>query len=223
MLDSANSANRYNAKTDERARFGYYRVNESGGRANLGIIEQFEPHNLVTYQENLLILAEASARTIDFNTGLGHLNELRAYLNTGDFLNDNFIDQPFAYEPYDATDFDNGGIENLDGITALRALLREIIEERYVSGFGMYMPFNDARRLMKDDADITVPFPLNTSSATMNPQRMPYSNDELNTNSNAPAEDPGIFTIKPFFLREGLFSYLKKPVLCNLFSFFTTK
>jgi len=195
ILDSANAINRYNAKTDERARFGYYRIDETGGRANLGIIEQFEPHKLVTFEENLLILAEAGARTAGFDTGLGHLNELRAYLNTGGFLNANFIDQPFAYEPYEAADFENGGMENLDGIATDRALLREIIEERYISGFGTYIPYNDVRRLQKDDSDLIVPFPLNDGSATMNPQRMPYSFDELNTNSNAPAEDPGIFTI----------------------------
>lgn len=195
LINPTNASSRNNAKTDETARFGYYTIDETGGRANLGIIEQFEPHNLVTYQENLLILAETGARTSGFNTGLGHLNDLRAFLNTGGFLNSNFINSPYSYQPYEAADFASGGMENEDGLSAERALLREIIEERYVSGFGMYMPFNDARRLMKSDADIAVPFPLNNSSATMNPQRMPYSNDELNSNSNAPSEDPGIFVI----------------------------
>ena len=193
LLDSVSVINRYNAKTDERARFGYYRVDQTGGRANLGIIEQFEPHNLVTYQENLLILAEACTRTVDFNTGLGHLNDLRAYLNTGDFLNANFEAMPFTYDPYDAADFAPGGMENADNIDADRALLREIIEERYVSGFGMFMPFNDSRRLRKSDADLMVPFPLNNAAATIYPERFPYSDDELNTNSQAPGEDPGIF------------------------------
>lgn len=193
LLDPTSAVFRGNAKTDETARAGYYVIDASSGSSNLGIIEQFEPQNLVTYQENLLTLAEAGARTSGFATGLGHLNELRAYLNTGDFLNANFSGEAFNYEAYEAADFDAGGMENADGISADRALLREIIEERYVSGFGTFMPFDDARRLRNGDQDISVPFPLNTTAATQHPERMPYSDDELVTNSNAPQE-PGIFT-----------------------------
>ena len=54
------------------------------------------------------------------------------------------------------------------------------------------MPFDDARRLRKGDTDVMVPFPLNVASASQQPERMPYSDDELNTNSNAP-DEPGIF------------------------------
>ncbi len=194
LLDPGHANNRSNAKTDESARFAYFTIDESGGSDNKGIIEQFEPQNIITFEENTLILAETAARTVDFNTGLDHLNELRTYLNTGGFLNANFENEAFLYETYTNDDFMAGGIENSDNIPELRALLREIIEERYVSGFGMFMAFNDARRLRKDDTDIMVPFPLNIGSATLYPERLPYSDDELNTNSNAPSEDPGIFT-----------------------------
>jgi hypothetical protein len=196
LIDPSNDKSRNNTKTNEEARFKYYRIDETGGRANLGIIEQFEPHILVGYKENLLILAEAGLRTQNFDTGLGHLNDLRAFLNSGGFLNANFVDEPYLYEPYVAADFAPGGMENQDGIDQTRALLREIVEERYISGFGMYMPFNDARRLRKDDSDIAVPIPLNTSTATAQPERLPYSDDELNANPNAPQE-PGIFTVTP--------------------------
>ncbi|MDH3708681.1 MAG: SusD/RagB family nutrient-binding outer membrane lipoprotein [Cyclobacteriaceae bacterium] len=195
LVDPADAIYRGNAKTDETARFGYYAIDENGASNNLGIIEQFEPHNLVTYRENLLILAEAAARTIDFNTALGHLNECRQYLNTGDFLNDNFIGEPFLYADYVAADFAAGGMENMDNIDDTRALLREIIEERYISGFGMYIPFNDARRLRKSDGDIAVPIPFNTTSATQQPERLPYSDEELFANSNAPSADPGLFVV----------------------------
>lgn len=195
LLDPGDAIYRGNAKTDETARFGYYAIDENSASNNLGIIEQFEPHNLVSYQENLLILAEAGARTIDFATGLGHLNELRQYLNTGDFLNENFIGQPFTYADYDAADFAAGGMENADNIDDTRALIREIIEERYVSGFGMYIPFNDARRLRKSDSDVAVPIPLNTTAATQQPERLPYSDDELISNENAPSTDPGLFVV----------------------------
>lgn len=184
---------RGNAKTDETARLGYYTINENSGSANQGIIEQFEPHNMVTYQENTLIMAECEARAGNFSNALGHLNDLRAWLNGGGQLNSNFSGEPYQYDAYDAADFANGGMENADGIDDTRALLREIIEERYISGFGTFIPFNDARRLRASDSDIAVPFPLNTATASQHPERLPYSDDELNSNSNAPAEDPGIF------------------------------
>ena len=193
LLDASSGISRNNSKTDEAARFGYYTIDESGGSANTGIIEQFEPQNMVSYAENLLILAEAGTRTNGISTGLGHLNELRAWLNTGGMVNANFVDLPHVYEAYEEADFMNGGIENADGIDPERALLREIVEERYVSGFGMYMPFNDARRLRKGDEDIAVPYFLADGPNPPYPERLPYSFDELNANANAPAEDPGIF------------------------------
>jgi len=195
LLNPALGTSRNNAKTNETARFQYYTIDAGGGSNNKGIIEQFEPHQLVSYEENQLILAETAARGNDFDGALGHLNDLRAYLNGGGRLNANFVDSTFLYEAYDAADFNSGGMENADGIDATRALLREIIEERYVSGFGMFMPFNDARRLRKSDSDIAVPIPLNPGSTSTHPERLPYSDDELNSNSQAPAEDPGIFTV----------------------------
>jgi len=194
LLNPESPTYRGNAKTDETARGMYSFVDETGGSNNLGIIEQFEPQNIISFEENHLILAEAGARTAGFETGLQHLNEFRAWLNGGGRLNENFSGMPFTYEAYEAADFEAGGMENVDGISADRALLREIIEERYVSGFGQFMPYDDARRLRKSDSDVAVPFPLNVASASQHPERMPYSDDELNTNSNAPADDPGIFT-----------------------------
>ena len=193
LMDPSNEKSRNNTKTNEKARFNYYTIDESGGSVNQGIIEQFEPQRLVSYGENLLILAETATRNSGLDAGLTFLNQHREYLNGGGYLNSNFTDSTFLYEPYVAADFEVGGIENEDGIDATRALLREIIEERYVTGFSMYLPFNDARRLRKDDSDIAVPFPLNTSTTSQYPERLPYSDDELISNGNAPTE-PGIFT-----------------------------
>ncbi len=194
LLDPSHANYRGNAKTDETARSGYSYVVETDGISNLGIIEQFEPQNLISYAENILTLAEAGTRTQGFDVGLGHLNDFRAWLNTGAFLNSNFSSEPYAYDAYEAADFMAGGMENPDNIAQDRALLREIVEERYVSGFLTWMPFDDHRRLRKNDSDIVVPFPLNDSSASGHVQRLPYPSDELNANSNAPAQDPGIFT-----------------------------
>ena len=85
-------------------------------------------------------------------------------------------------------------MENADGIAADRALLREIVEERYVTGFLTWMPFDDHRRLRKSDPDLVVPFPLNDASAPSHVGRLPYASTELVANSNAPSVDPGIFT-----------------------------
>jgi hypothetical protein len=185
---------RGNSKTDETARSGYSFVVNTDGDSNSGIIEQFEPQNLVSYAENILTLAEAGARTQGFNAGLGHLNDYRAWLNTGAFFNDNFNTMPYSYAAYDASDFASGGMENADGIDATRALIREIVEERYVSGFLSWMPFDDHRRLRKSDSDVVVPFPLNDPSTSVHVGRLPYASDELNANANAPSADPGIFT-----------------------------
>lgn len=194
LLNPSSAVYRGNAKTDETARSGYSYVVETNGLANSGIIEQFEPQNLISYQENTLILAEAGARTAGFATGLGHLNELRTYYDTGAHLNDNFSSEPLNYDAYEAADFDAGGMENADGISPDRALLREIVEERYVTGFLTWMPFDDHRRLRKSDPDLVVPFPVNDSSAPSHVQRLPYASTELDANANSPSGDPGIFT-----------------------------
>ncbi len=193
LVDPASTLSRNNSKTDETARHGYYQIDESGGSPNTGIIEQFEPQNLVSFAENALILAEAGARTQGVSTGLNHLNDLRSWLNTGGGVNANFQGEAFLYDAYEVADFDSGGIENQDGIAADRAFLREVIEERYVSGFGTFMPFNDSRRLRATDSDIAVAYFLVDGPDGPYPERMPYSDDELNANSNAPDEDPGIF------------------------------
>jgi hypothetical protein len=194
LLNDTTSAYRGNAKTNETARHNYYKIDETSGEGNLGVIERFEPMPMVTYFENQLIIAECEARETSFTEGLNALNDYRAWLASGGRLNDTFNDSAsILYEAYDAADFESGGMENSDNVTAERALLREIIEERYVSGFGTYMPFNDHRRLRGDsETDLIVPFPLNTNAASAHVERIPYAQDELTSNSNM-TEDPGLY------------------------------
>ena len=194
LLSNDYSTNRNHAKTDETARYGYYKINSTSGSANTGIIAEDEPQNMVTYFENELILAEAKARQGSLADGLTHLNNVRSWLNSGGNLNSNHSSNSYKYEAFVASDFSSGGIENQDGVDANTAFLREVIEERYVSGFGMHMPFNDARRLRKSDSAYSVPFVLVGGPNPPYPERMPYAATELNSNSNAPADDPGIFT-----------------------------
>jgi|TARA_B110000881_G_C18593665_1_gene529803 hypothetical protein len=194
MLDATNALSRNNSKTDETARKGFYTIDSSGGVANLGILEKTQPQNMVTYFENQLILAECAARASGASAGLGHLNELRAWMNTGAHVNSNFQSEAYSYLPYEAADFESGGIENADGVDSKIAFLREVIEERYVSGFGMHMPYNDSRRLRKSDSNISVPYVLvDGPQSGPWPERMPYATIELNSNSSSPVDDPGIF------------------------------
>jgi len=193
ILDSSNAKYRGNAKTNETARHGYYTIDESSASGNTGVIEQFEPQPIATYSENQLIKAEASARS-GFASGLSALNSYRAWLSGGGRLNATFDDADnYMYDAYVEADFTSGGMENADAVSKDKALLREIIEERYVSGFGSYMPFNDHRRLRgAGESDLVPPFPLNTVGATQHVERMQWSQGEISSNENAP-EDPGLY------------------------------
>lgn len=196
LLDAAAAPSRNHAKTQEAARRRYLRIDEGSATANLGVAGRTEPMRLITHGENLLILAEAGTRTEGLATGLAALNAWRSLLNSGTAFKVLNAQDALRYEAFEVADFEAGGLENPDGLAPERALLREIIEERYVSGFGSFISFNDARRLRKSDGDLAVPFPLNISSATRHPERFIVANDELNANTHAP-EDPGIYATTP--------------------------
>ncbi len=197
LLDPDNTSSRNNAKTDETARRNYSYISGDGNQAN-GIDGPTTPMKLVSYEENLLIWAECLLRVnSDNQAAIDKLNELRAYLDSGDAFNLINDTDTFNYDPYVLADFQAGGIENPDNIAVDRAILREIIEERYVSGFHSYIPFNDARRLLNSDSDVIVPFPLNNNTTTVNPQRLLYPQDEINTNENIPNPIPDLFTPTP--------------------------
>lgn len=197
LLDPSNASSRNNAKTDETARRNYSYINGDGHQAG-GIDDEATPMKLVSYEENLLIWAECILRVNNDNQGaIDKLNELRTYLRSGNAFNLINSGDTFVYDDYVLADFQAGGMENTDNIAIDRAILREIIEERYVSGFTSYMPFNDARRLRTSDSDVIVPFPLNTTTATTNPQRFLYPQDEIDGNSNIPSPIPDLFTPTP--------------------------
>ncbi|WP_420399244.1 SusD/RagB family nutrient-binding outer membrane lipoprotein [Flagellimonas sp.] len=174
------AANRNNAKTDEVDRAAYY---FDGTQINLnGIAGVAEPMNLISLQENLLTWAEAAIRSNDFASALAKLNEHRANLRSGE----HFSISTGIYDDYVDTDFDAGGIENVDGsLSRNEALLREIIQERYVSFFAELVSFNDLRRTKNDAVAIQVGVPFNTG--TQHPERFLYPFSEENTNgANVP-------------------------------------
>lgn len=177
-LIGTGAGNRNNSKTNETDRFAYY-YNGTSINDN-GIAGALTPMNQVTYQENLLIWAEAALRansSTNFNTALSKLNEHRANLRNGVY----FTSSSGQYDDYVEADFIGGGIENVDSsLTKENALLREIIEERYITFFAEILGFNDLRRINNDDVSLRVQVPYNTGSQY--PQRFLYPFTETNAN-----------------------------------------
>lgn len=183
---------RGNSKTDETARFNFYFNSTSIGfqpNTTNGFAAQDAPAPLVTFEENLLILAEAGLRSVNFETGLDHLNDFRAFMRTGGYLR-NVDTSDLQYDAYTEADFVAGGIENPDGIAKEDALLREIIEERYVTLFGQIEVFNDVRRTL-DSKSIRVPVEPNVGNQL--PQRFLYPQSEIDRNENLPKPIPDFF------------------------------
>lgn len=186
LLNPSSNFTRNNAKTNEQARRNFLDIGYSKKtkKAN-NFAGELTAMKLVSYEENQLILAETGARTISFDEGLKHLNKLRKFLESDNSFEKRSASNKKIYEAYVTTDFDAGGMENKDNILPNRALLREIIQERYVTCFGSFIPWNDLRRLQKTDSDISVPVPFNKTGVTNYPQRFIISQNELNSNSNA--------------------------------------
>lgn len=183
---------RGNAKTDETARYNYlFRLTSVGVQPNTidGFAAQQEPGQIITYQENLLILAEAGYRSNGFQSGLDHLNEFRSYMSTGGYLS-NADPANITFDAFEAPDFENGGIENQDGISMDNALLREILEERYITLFGQLEGFNDTRRTLNES---TVRVPVQPNTGNRLPQRFLYPTTEIDRNPNTPKPIPGFF------------------------------
>ena len=210
LLDPTNANYRGNAKTSEDARFHYYFILPGQG----GITGDIEPNYfsigrkdnfngiigmeknapLVTYYENLLILAETAARTKDFATSLTHLNEFRNFMNSGGYIDATYVAAfPLKYEPYDDADFESGGMKNPGGLEKTQALLKEIMEERYVTFFCQMLGFNDVRRTRKESTGIQL-IPAIGDKLT---ERFLYDQTEIVANKNIPSPVPGLFDPTP--------------------------
>ena len=193
-LDVLLSTKRNNKKTQENARLAYFKFDGASATNNKGIAAVNTPMVLVGYEETLLILAETAVRAGKTAEGIVQLNKLRTYLAGGKaFIKLNAADL-LKYDAYVLADFETGGMENLDGIATDRALLREIIEERYVSGFTGNLAFDDLRRLGSKEKDIAVLPPFNSATIKQYPQRFIVAQSELSANQNAPV-DAGIFSV----------------------------
>jgi hypothetical protein len=190
------TGSRNNAKTIEDARSKYYAIAGTSSTAERGVAGAKSPMPLVIYEENLLNLAEAGLRTKGFAEGLLQLNKLRAFMNTrGNAFAPLGTTDTVKYDAYVEADFLAGGMENRTTLTKEKALLREIIEERYVSLYGTILPFNDFRRLAKSDADVRPVLPFNSTTATKHPERLIYAQTEINGNPNLPKPLPDIYQV----------------------------
>lgn len=198
LINPTGTRYRGNAKTIERARWNYFYNSATNVNFTVnGFFGQSTFFPLATFAENLLILAEAETRVNGFTPGLARLNTYRAYMNTGAYITTTYLTAGnFKYDPYVAADFSAGGLENLGAnpLAQDRALLREILEERYVSFVGQIEGYNDLRRTFKE-TDVKIPLPLNFG--TQFPQRFLYPQFEIDMNSSTPSPIPGVFTPTP--------------------------
>jgi starch-binding outer membrane protein, SusD/RagB family len=195
LLNPSISSSRNNIKTDETARYSFIYTGDPGeetlntngldyGTEN-GKFGSDSALPLVTYGEMLLIIAEVDART-SVAAGVTSYNKYRALLDAGYSIginNAGYAGLTFNYDPYVASDFDNGGIENPTNKTPLDALLSEIYQERYIYLLGNYEAFTDFRRT-SNIAGIT----LKPFAGT--PERLIYSQEEINSNPNVPSPLP---------------------------------
>lgn len=211
ILDSTSQSYRGNIKTDERARFKYlYQEGLNTGGIDQNVLCDFdwgvdpsetgffganERFPMVTYQENLLILAEANIKKVapDPVAALSALNEYRTYLAdpAATYIRSGYLSSGILYDPYTITDFNPGGIANPGALSANEALLLEILEERYITFIGQIEQFNDVRRTKN-----ILGIPPVTGSKL--PQRYLYPQSEINTNPNTPKLGGGdLFTETP--------------------------
>ncbi len=208
LLDTSSARYRGNSKTDEIARFNYlYQSGLNTGGLDPNVQTDFDWGNdpsedgffaanarfpIVTYQENLLIIAEANLKqaTPDPDMSLDALNTFRQYLGgeSTTYIKSGYWGRGFQYDDYTLADFAAGGIANPGTLTTQQALLTEVLEERYITFIGQTEQFNDVRRT-KNFLGIT---PI---TGTKLPQRFLYPQSEINTNPNTPKLSSGdLFT-----------------------------
>ena len=164
---------RENAKTDESGRIDFYYDSQEDLLPNTvdGAYQPDSPFPLVTYSENMLIIAEVEARRGNDQEALDALNAVRLY-------NQNTYGG--TYEDLVLSDFTPGGDY------ANTTILQEVLDEAYLTYISRLEAFNLVRR---------VDYPLTPTSQAANsiPQRFLYSESEANANPNIPDPLPGLF------------------------------
>lgn len=151
---------------------------------------------IISFAENQLILAEALVRTGDDAGAITALNAWRTALAGGYRISQGYLVEGSDYQTYVLADFADGGIENTDGLDDSDALYREIIEEKYVSLIGQLEVFNDARRMGFGSFSAQQNWQvlgITPNTGAQIPQRFLIPQTELNSNTSAPSDPPGLF------------------------------
>ena len=115
-------------------------------------------------------------------------------MNSGGYIDPTYVAAfPLKYEPYVEADFENGGMKNLGGLDETQALLKEVLEERYVTFFCQMLGFNDVRRTRKESVGVQ----LTPTIGDKLPERFLYDQEEITSNANIPNPQPGLFDPTP--------------------------
>jgi len=187
------SSGRNNTKTtDNRKSYNYSGNALNDASVANGTGKFFGDMPMVTYGEMLLIATEAELRKHPDATGMAnaltHYNTYRALLTSGAYSGGYGTGN---FDPYDAADFDAGGIENQDNIDPVQAFFREIFEERYIFFIGDYESFIDFSRSFNDSMVpqyMKLRFDLQTGDILYSgqPLRFVYPQTEKDANANFP-------------------------------------
>jgi hypothetical protein len=178
---------KYNAKTNERARFEdlYVFTDTIIGSWDLNYGSYFSATSsfpAMSALENILIRSESKFQTSDVPGALSDLNlaraELAARYPTG------------MYDAYVMSDFDNGGIADHGKGSTDANLYYEIMQEKYASLVGQIQVFNDFRRTENI-------LGLTPAAGAVFPERFLIPQTELDGNPNAPSPIPGMFEKTP--------------------------
>jgi len=182
---------RKNTKTtDNRKAYNYAGNGLNAASGATGTGKFFGDMPMVTYGEMLLIATEAELRqhpdATGINNALTHYNTYRALLTSGAYSGGYGTG---TFDPYDAADFDAGGIENQDNIDPVKAFFRELFEERYIFFIGDYESFIDFARSFNDPMVpeyMKLHFDANGPLYSGQPLRFIYPQNEKDANANFP-------------------------------------
>ena len=185
--------------TDESERRAFYYSGPTPtADLNYGAFFGFAaPFPIVTFAENQLILAEARLQTDDRDGALDALNSVRVELDA-QFKEVELDEEGLAvdsvgfYNQYDFEDFEEGGVANNGSDSPDNALLRAILEEKYIALIGRIQGFTDVRRT---DNFIGIPGKSNGQV----PQRFIYPRNEINANTSVPTPVPSSDVELPVF------------------------
>ena len=178
ILDPASTTYRGNTKTDETARYDDIYMDDPNAPGTLilnhnAMWAASAPFALATAKETHLIMAEVNARNNADQAAVDHLNHVRAILKASYSAG--------TYDDYVLLDFTPTAGMADEGKGSVNAnLLYEIVQEKYASLVGQMEAFNDLRR-----TDNLIGLTAKGSQGL--PQRFSYPQDELNSNTNAPA------------------------------------